>query len=231
MTAFYTGITSGTLYDVCESALTQANLPLNRDGSVKWHLDESLRNYTISFDRTGVNLTIAEVLQLCANAGKCVMAQDHSGKVRIEPQFLKLEDYTIDAFNSYSYPEFNLMKHLKAVNVNDGLYVHAVDTKGEIQTLNNSFIADSSHAKDVAEWAAETLKYRRVVKGEIRIDPRLEVADLVTVVSRYGELHAVGVTKLKTTFNGSFRGSYEGRVLEFKPVDSAYLGDVFSGEV
>ena len=94
MTAIYTGITKGTLYDVCESAFIQANLPLNRDGSVKWHLDESLRDYLISFDKDGSNLTIVEVLQLCANAGKCVMAQDHTGKVKIEPQFLQLEDYT-----------------------------------------------------------------------------------------------------------------------------------------
>lgn len=66
-----------SLYDLATDVLQDANLPVNSDGTVKWVIDESLKNiYTIAplpID------THANCLQLIANAGQCVMYQDRGG--------------------------------------------------------------------------------------------------------------------------------------------------------
>lgn len=231
----YTGITSGTLYQICTNALRQADLPLNRDGSVRWYLSETLKSYTTDFTPTEDNgnqvYTISQVLQLCANAGKCLMYQDYNGIIRIEPQFIVLEDYRIDSFVNYSYPELKISKQLKEVDVNKGLGWHQVSDKGEIQTLENEFIISEDNANEVAEWVGNILKYRQTINGKFRIDPRVEVTDLISVESKFEVNHAVGLTNVKLTFNGAFRGTFEGRIFEFKPVDASIVGLPFSGEV
>ena len=109
--------------------------------------------------------------------------------------------------------------------------IYEVAETGEIQTLKNPLIIDAQHALDVARWAGDMLQQRRTIKGEARLDPRLEVSDLVTVESNFGVSHAVGITHVEITFNGAFKGSYEGRILKFTPVEAGYSGMLFSGEV
>lgn len=71
-----------SLYDLAVDVLTDANLPLLKDGSVRWQVDESLKNiYTtapLPLD------THANCLQLIANAGGCVILPDRDGVLRIE---------------------------------------------------------------------------------------------------------------------------------------------------
>ena len=58
------------------------------------------------------------------------------------------------------------------------------------------------------------MKTRKTVSGEFRADPRLELYDIVRVEDRYSRLVNVAITNIKYEFNGSFRGSYTGRILE-----------------
>lgn len=71
-----------SLYDLAEDVLRDADLPLNSDGSVKWVIDERLKDiYTIAplpID------THANCLQMIANAGECVFYQDRQGTLRLE---------------------------------------------------------------------------------------------------------------------------------------------------
>src|SRR5690606_12353017 len=84
MNTNYTATVSNkSLYDLAIEVLTLANLPLNRDGSVKWVLDESLKN--IMVENAELDNTLAEVLQMIANAGCCVIYQDRDEKLHIEP--------------------------------------------------------------------------------------------------------------------------------------------------
>lgn len=224
MNSTYQGPKSGTLYALCLAALQQAELPLNNDGTVKWKLSDQLKNYSTSIPEDK-DYTLAELLQLCSNAGMCTMYQDYNGIIRIEPQFIRLENYIINGFNSFEYPEFVTSKQLKGVNVNKGLGSVIVDTKGEIQTLNNDLILTQTHANEVAKWVADNLKFRHTISGKVRLDPRLEVTDLISVESRFNSLYAMAVTKVKETYNGAFRGEYEGRMYEFKPVEYGFVGD------
>ena len=115
---FYEGMynPSGTsLYALAEQIMLKADLPLNADGSVKWHIDESLRSiYTVAplpID------TLANCLQMIANASGCVLYQGRDGVLRLEPFAYTSSDYAISLFNSYRKSEMTLAKPLKQVNV------------------------------------------------------------------------------------------------------------------
>lgn len=115
---YYYGVynPNGTsLYDLAERVLKDAKLPLDETGSVKWVIDEKLKNiYTtapLPID------THANCLQMIANAGTCVIYQDRNGILHIETLNRVESDYSINLFNSYSKSEITLSKPLKQVDV------------------------------------------------------------------------------------------------------------------
>ena len=125
---YYEGVYNprGTsLYDLATHVLSTSELPLNADGTVKWVIDESLRDiYTVSplpID------TRANCLQLIANAGCCVIYPDRKGILRIEPIGTAESDYTISEYNSFSKSNLTLSKPLKAVNVTTYQYLQEAD--------------------------------------------------------------------------------------------------------
>ena len=177
-------------------------------------VDESLENYSAEYIGDG---TSAEMVQKVANAAKCILRYDRDGVLYIEPFENSFSDYTIPLSLSYSHPEITLSKPLKSILVSHGedkTYELAVSTSGEKQTVENSFINTEERAMEVAEWVRDTLETRRMVSGEFRADPRLDLFDVIAVESKYGTIAPVVITDIKYTFNGSFRGSYKGRVLK-----------------
>lgn len=166
--------------------------------------------------------TYAEMVQKCANAACCIIRYDRDGVLYIEPLKKVFSEYIhpeigIPLSLSYSYPEISLTKPLKKVVVNyggDTPYEYDVTTSGETQTVANDYILNTEYAAKVASWVTEVLKSRKTISGEFRADPRLDLYDIVTVEDRYGKSLTVVITDIKYTFNGSFHGSYTGRVLE-----------------
>lgn len=156
---------------------------------------------------------------MCANAACCVFFQDRSGVLRIEPYTLELSEYLISSALSYSYPEIELSKALKSVSVEyssgdtSEKYNLEVAASGETQTVSNPMINTEGHAFVVAEWVKENLVSRKTISGEYRADPRLDLFDAVTVESKFGPVSPVVITDIKYQFNGSFRGSYTGRIM------------------
>lgn len=182
--------------------------------------DSSLSDYFISYSPSYTNNIVntpAEIVQKCANAACAILRCDRECNLYIEPLNKNVADYTIPLSLSYSYPEIALSKPLKEVSVDYGgtaSYLLAVAQSGERQTLTNEFIKTEENAQTVAEWVRDVLKPRKTVSGEFRADPRLDLYDIVKVEDRYGKMLTVAITNIKYTFNGSFRGSYTGRVLE-----------------
>lgn len=138
---YYRGLynTNGTsLYNLAVDVLQDADLPLNSDGTVKWVIDEKLKNiYTIAplpID------THANCLQMIANAGECVFYQDREGTLYMTKREIEsyiASDYDISYFNSYTKSNLTLSKPLKQVDVS--CYSYSVGTaKGELYkgTLN-----------------------------------------------------------------------------------------------
>lgn len=224
----YTRERTGTLKQLAERAIAEAGLP---SGSVVY-IHNSLANYTATL--TGEH-TLAEVLQLCANAACCVMYQNRDGELRIEPLNNTLSDYAIQKGWAYLYPEYEITKPLKAVRVsyaNDGVAELSVSGGGETQTMANELISAQRGAYLVAHWVGALLKNRRKISGEFRADPRLDIFDKVRIESKYGVNEAVLITNIKYSYTGSFKASYSGRVVSFDPATRAYFcGDLYCGEV
>lgn len=182
--------------------------------------DTSLIDYRIDYSPSYTNNVVntsAEIVQKCANAACAVLRCDRGSNLFIEPLNETITDYTIPLALSYTYPEIALSKPLKEVSVDYGgtsSYLLSVAQSGERQTLSNDFIDNEENAQTVAEWVSRILKTRKTVSGEFRADPRLDLYDIVRVEDRYGRWLTVAITNIKYTFNGSFRGSYTGRILE-----------------
>lgn len=209
MSDIYYGASSGTLFEIATAAFEQAGLPVMSDGTNRWVIDESLSSISAP---SGVDLnqySIKEVIQLCANAACCVFYQDRAGLMHVEPLADRETDYEINRFNSYENSEITLTKQLKAVDINNGQYVLTVGTVGETQTVDNPLITDD-RAAVVAQWVADYLVNRKILNGDYRTDPRVDVLDRVKNINSFAE-SVVLVTELQFAFNGAFRGSYEGR--------------------
>lgn len=208
MNDLYTGPSSGTLATIITAAMNQAGLPLMSDGSVRWVLGTDLASITVPSGLDLSEYTIAEVIQLAANAGCCAFWQDRQGRLHVEKVPDGLTDYKIDRFVSYSNADVTLRKALKSVNVNNGQYVLNVGAIGEEQNITNPLISDSQ-APIVAAWIANYLKQRKTLNGEFRADPRLDALDRITNQNQFAETIAL-VTEIEYSYNGAFRGRYEG---------------------
>jgi hypothetical protein len=211
MSEKYAGITSGSLYDIALAAIQQANLPLTETGGVRYVLHDCLKGHETSF--TGDN-TIAEVLQKIAHMSCCIFYQDRYGILRMEPPTEILSDYEINQDNSYTHPEMEMSKPLKAVEVSYGdsqHYTLQVGTSGEVQTVHNDFVRSEEDAHSVAEKTARILRGRTSFSGEYRADPRLDVLDMVTLRNKYSDHPAMILSIEYSTTGGGFKGKYTGR--------------------
>lgn len=212
-TEVYTGPQSGNLLSIAQAALTQSGID-TKDVV----LSETLAKIQTNFSEDYAENTCAEILQMVANAGRCCIWQDRNGVLHIEPLNTTLTDYVIGTMgnglsNAYDHPEFALSKELKSVRVNSGQGEAVNSETGAVQEVSNPLITDEATANAVAEWCKNCLRGRKTLSGSFRADPRLDVLDQVTVVSKYST-SPVYITSIKYDYNGAFRGTYEGRVVE-----------------
>lgn len=207
MGAIYNGTRSGTLAAIATAALTQAGI-----SSTLYSLHANLSAITVNFTADTTVYTISDILQMCAHAAECVIHQTSTGVITIAPLNTVTSDYAITQFNSFTFPEYTLSKELKSVSVNSDLGTAVNGVTGEILTSDNPLIETEAIANAVAAWLVGIYGDRRVLKGSFRPDPRAEVYDKITVTSKYAT-DVIYLTQIKYTFNGAFRGEYEGRVM------------------
>jgi hypothetical protein len=213
-----------TLYDLAEKVLIAADLPLNNDGTVKWVIDDSLKSITTTAPLP--QDTLANCLQVIANAGKCVLYQDRNGTLHIEPLKFDATDYKIDSFNSYSKSEITIAKPIKEVKVK--VYQYTMGEKeventsmevavnvgaiGETIVIDNPLVTDSDRASAIGTWIGGYLGHRMTLDSSWRADVRLDALDIVTNENSYNT-NKVRMTDVKFSFNGAFRGTGEGKVI------------------
>lgn len=232
----YTGVRSGTLYDIAVSALSEANLTTLDSGLPRYIVSESLKDIWTDFSHKDDDYTISEVLQMVASAGACVFYQDRDGVIRIEPRNLTYSGYRIEPIISYSHPEYEMNKPLKSVSVeygSDGLSeIVDVSARGEIQTIKNPLITTKEDAFRVGITAADLLKNRKRISGEFRSDMRLDALDNIIVVSKYSS-NVIAVSEVEySTTGGAFKGKYSGRVVSVDLESSkAHSNEFRSGEI
>ena len=216
------------IHEVALNAITEVDIP--EDVSVS--ISEELHSYQVDLADYDGKLSVAEILQKCANASGCVLYQDRKGVLTIEKLRYSETGYIIPLKLSPSYPKVELSRSLKNVSVTygvEGVYLLPCNDSGETQTVENDFILTENQAAIVAEWVADGLRGRKTISGEFRSDPRIDLFDVLRVENKYGTVTGVAITDIKYSFSGAFRASYSGQVRGTTvPV---YCGEVFSGEV
>lgn len=148
-----------TLYTLAESVLTDAGLPIMRDGTNPWTLDESLKSITTTAPLP--ICSIAECLQLIASAARCVLMMQRDGRIAIVPMQTEPTDYAVAAFNSYKKPELELSKQLKNVSVD--VYSYFTGTAGV--ELYSGTVAVSGTQKVTVEYAESAVNVSASVSG------------------------------------------------------------------
>ena len=85
-------------------------------------------------------------------------------------------------------------------------------TKGETVSVDNPLITRHSRATSVGRWVENYMKNRMVLTSDWRADPRLDALDIVDNENNYNT-NKVLMTSVNYSYNGSFKGSGEGRVI------------------
>ena len=240
----YTGKVEGTLYNVVQSVLAEANIPrgeailgkmvLGETPMGVVNISEELKKYSVGNVKYDGSETMAVILQKCANAAGCVMYQDRDGRLTIKKLSYEDTGYTISQEFSYAHPEIEISRPIKSVSVTycgDTTRTWQFCDSGETQTLNNNFIKTGEQSRKIAGWVRDSLISRKQLKGEFRGDPRFDLFDVVSVESKYGRVSYVVLTDVKITFTGAFRVTYSGYVRGDSSLGIAYSGEIYTGEV
>lgn len=86
---------------------------------------------------------------------------------------------------------------------------------GEIHTLKNVLVTNNKHAKEIGGQLLEHLNRRKSLSANLRIDPRLDAGDRVSVKSNLN--NDIYVTSTNFSFSGAFKGKCEGTVIDNDP--------------
>lgn len=249
----YTGDISGTLYEIAQRAIDEADAPfevapeqftlgasalgeavLGFAMVSRVSLSDELKKYTVGDIEYNGSESVAVILQKCANAAGCVMYQDRLGTFTIGRLSYSDTGYVIPLKLSYAYPEIDFSRPMKKVSVTyhgNAVTVYPFSSTGETQTLTNDFITTKEQADAVAKWVCDSLRTRRQISGSLRGDPRLDLFDVVRVETKYGTIAGVVLTDIKYSFAGAFRATYSGYVRGSGESVIVYSGEYFAGEV
>lgn len=203
----YSGRTTGSLSDMVSDAIGDLVPDVT--------LTQALTDTTGTLDG---ERTAAEVIQMCANAGCSSVYQSRNGSLVFKdwPTYA-VSEYVIATDLAYSHPEITLSKPLRGVSVAYGTEGETlevpVETNGEIQTVNNPLVGTVDQAVLVADWTKTVLESRRTISGEFRADPRLDLYDIVIVMSKHGAILPVVITNIQYSYSGCFKATYTGRVI------------------
>lgn len=227
----YSGGFTGTLYEIAERAVAEAEIP--SDATVS--LCDELKNYSVVDLEYESDETCAEILQKCANAACCVMYQNRDGTLVVERMNKADSGYTVSKMLSYTFPEIEFLRPLRNVSVgySDGKekVILTYATTGETQTVTNELISTAAQATEVARWVCEVIRTRKQISGDFRGDPRLDVFDVIRVESKYGTITDVVLTEIKYDFTGAFRATYSGHIQGVGTPVELYSGEIYTGEV
>lgn len=163
-----------------------------------------------------------EMVQLSANACGYSVWFDANGLLHVDDVSDVDSGYSIPLDWSYFYPEIELAKPLRTVEVvqhypYDTEYTEAVvvtaNNVGDSIVIDNPFVLtlESSAAELLANKQRKMWQERTILSGDFRADPRLELFDVISVETKYSVITPILITSIKYTYNGAFRGSYVGR--------------------
>ena len=206
---------SGDCMTVAKQILAQAGadsgVPLD---TIPYKLDTKLSGVEVRILETD-NYSMAEALQLIANACGCVLYTERGGRVCIVPLGDVSENYVLSNKISYEFPKVKIAEKIGTIRF---YYAHgggeAVNTgeerkSGGTQVVTNPILNEAFDALELAESIFDFWQIsRKKISGSFRADPRIDLFDII-VIPNGGKVSVCCITKMNFTFNGAWRGTYE----------------------
>lgn len=215
----YTGRKSGTLYEMCYDALELLDVT-----GISYFINENLKNYSTDFSSSNSSYKNSDVLQLAANAAGMALYQTRDGEIRVDWVPFSPEDkssiYEILEMNNFEYPEISFSNKLKnisySVNGASKTYPSGATGDGVTQSVSNSLLSDSiiSQPKNALTESYKVLSNRRIATLSYRASPHNDALDFVKLNHQFGYSSNLLITDVKYTFNGCFKGSVTGYMIE-----------------
>lgn len=215
----YTGRKSGTLYEMCYDALELLDVT-----GISYFINENLKNYSADFSSTSSSYKNSDVLQLAANAAGMALYQTRDGQIRIDWVPFSPEDknsiYEITEMNNFEYPEISFSNKLKnisySVNNASKTYPAGATGDGATQSISNALLSDSiiAQPKNALTESYKVLSNRRTATLSYRASPHNDALDFVKLNHQFGYSSNLLITDVKYTFNGCFKGSVTGYMIE-----------------
>jgi hypothetical protein len=211
-------ITDNMLYTDIREAMRKSALK-----TLTWSYATGLKNGTrpIAIEETNA----AEFIQSCLFSCGYTLWEQSDGRILLHSplanQYTTLSDYTIPLEWSYVHPYVELAKPLKKFGITyrkrfdlgTGTAWYTVNDEGDSLLIDCPFAWDNSALSSMVQKYKDWWGVREIVSGEFRADPRLDLFDVVTVETKYGNISPIMITYLKYTYNGSFKATYEGKAL------------------
>lgn len=221
----YTGRTVGTLYEMCYDALELLHV-----SGISYSISEELKNYSTELSSNS-SYKNSDILQLSANAAGMALYQTRNGEIRIERVDFSPKNsedvYEIFEINNYDYPEITFSNKLKNISYSDGngssFYPKGATGDGVTQSVSNALLSNSiiEQSKNVLTESYKILSNRRKAVLSYRASPHNDAFDFFKLNHQFGYSSNILVTDVKYTFNGCFKGSVTGYMIE--DVDSLNL--------
>lgn len=215
----YTGRKIGTLYEMCYDALELLDVT-----GISYFINENLKNYSTNFSSSNSSYKNSDVLQLSANAAGMALYQTRDGEIRVDWVPFSPEDkssiYEISEMNNFEYPEISFSNKLKnisySVNGASKTYPAGATGDGVTQSISNSLLSDSiiAQPKNALTESYKVLSNRRIATLSYRASPHNDALDFVKLNHQFGYSSNLLITDVKYTFNGCFKGSVTGYMIE-----------------
>lgn len=215
----YTGRKIGTLYEMCYDALELLDVT-----GISYFINENLKNYSTDFSSSNSSYKNSDVLQLAANAAGMALYQTRDGEIRVDWVPFSPKDkssiYEISEMNNFEYPEISFSNKLKnisySVNGASKTYPAGATGDGVTQSVSNSLLSDSiiAQPKNALTESYKVLSNRRIATLSYRASPHNDALDFVKLNHQFGYSSNLLITDVKYTFNGCFKGSVTGYMIE-----------------
>lgn len=162
--------------------------------------------------------SLAEVLQLVANACGCILFVDRYGRINIVKRGTMTEHYILSGKVCYTTPQVKFSERIGDTTLisNHGGDIASTDysgyTVGGRQIITNPIINDNNTLDICVSMFNKLSAQRKSVSASCRFDPALDLFDIIVVP--HGETVEIGcVTDIDATYNGAWKGTIQTTII------------------
>lgn len=207
---------SGDALTVAKAVIEQAKQSRGvPPASIEYQFDEAAMQAVQTDVRQEDGYSLAEVLQLIANACCCVLFADRYGVIHIEKLGIVSEHYVLAKRVLYKPLDVTYAERVGNIELtyDHGRSFSWTDFTGEkiggTQMMTNPILDDMTAANDIIFHMLQMLQTgRKRFRASCRFDPALDLYDLIVIPN--GSTVDIGcITSINASYNGAWKGDIQ----------------------